>query len=155
MNIMDIILWVIAPYTFVAFGIMSFIWKYDERLLQESESQKVKIEKKSLLLLKICSLGYVLTGASMLLMFKVYSLHTFLYSWIVGLVTLNPNIEQFAQQPAILAIHLFFAISMAILFMKNIHFIYKKIMMLKKVQFKWNAKIPSINQPKLEEKMSR
>ncbi|MDX5474811.1 MAG: hypothetical protein LPK00_04660, partial [Bacillaceae bacterium] len=149
-----IILWVITPYTFVAIGIMSFIWKYDDRLVQESEAQKVKIEKKSLLLLKICSLGYVLTGASMLLIFKVYSLHTFLFSWIIGLVTLNTNMDQIAQQPAILAIHMFFALIMAVLLMKNIHFIYKKIMMLKKLPFKWHAKIPAINQPKLEEKMS-
>ncbi|WP_227521567.1 MULTISPECIES: respiratory nitrate reductase subunit gamma [Bacillus] len=152
---MDIILWVITPYTFVAIGIMAFIWKHDYRLQEESEAQNVKIEKKSILLLKICSLGYVLTGASIVLLFKVYSVHTFLFSWIIGLVTLNPNMNQIAQQPAILAIHVFFAIAMFVLFMKNINFFYKTIIAFKTREYKWNAQLPSINQQKLEEKMSR
>ncbi|MFZ3588059.1 hypothetical protein ACOI1C_02040 [Bacillus sp. DJP31] len=110
MNMFDVFLWVIIPCTFFTIFIMSIIWKYDYPLQNENnETTGFQLEKLTVIIFNLSFLGFIISGVVLLSKFGAITIFTYLINWIVGLITLNPDMNQLSNQPILLLFHLLFA----------------------------------------------
>ena len=130
MELLDIILWIIYPYSVIPIVLMGLIWQYDFEYIKqystESGIQTLSIVKWMIRFLLII---VTMTGISLVFVDQLNGDRLLLVQWLIGLMTLSPSIDLILHSSIVTKIHIFtfFTLLFILPFTTYIRFITKPI----------------------------
>ncbi|CAM3772773.1 NarG-like domain-containing protein [Mesobacillus thioparans] len=135
MEMHQMFLWIVYPYTVVAIVGMGIVWRYDASRGEESRSTAGKF---LLLVVKVMMAASTATGLAIVLSSSMADELVLLLRWLISLAQLEPDISLILEISVLSKIHfvVVFLFLLSLAFTKEIYYLFKPHQYLKKIYLK-------------------
>jgi nitrate reductase gamma subunit len=134
-EMLQMFLWIVYPYTVVAIVGMGLVWRYDSSRDEEARSTAGKL---LLMVVKVMMAASTATGIAIVLSSSMADEPLLLFRWLISLAQLQPDISLILEISILSKIHfvVVFLFLLSLAFTKEIYYLLKPHQYLKKIYLK-------------------
>jgi len=135
MEMLQIFLWIVYPYSVVAILAMGLVWQYDA---SREEGSRSKAGRLLLVVVKTLMAASTATGIAIVLSSSIAYEPVLLLRWLISLAQLQPDMSLVMDVSILSKVHfiIVFLFLLSLAFTKEIYYLFKPHLYLKKIFLK-------------------
>jgi nitrate reductase gamma subunit len=135
MEMLQIFLWIVYPYSVAAIVAMGLVWQYDA---SREEGTRSKAGRLLLVVVKTLMAASTATGIAIVLSSSIANEPVLLFRWLISLAQLQPDVSLVMNVSILSKVHFIvvFLFLLSLAFTKEIYYLLKPHLYIKKIFLK-------------------